>query len=524
MLMAFLMELRYSKEEILEAYLNEIYLGQRGAASIAGVEEASRYYFSKKVGQLTLEEAALLAGLIRSPGHYSPVTHPKRSRDRRNLILKKLKEKNLISAEEYEKSRRIAVKMKSKKKQERIAPHFIDYVTRELRENFPLSKLRSEGLKIFTTLDMTQQRAAVTALTTWLDRLEKDRPYLKKKAEEGKFLEGAFIALQPQSGFIRAYVGGRDYQRIQFDHVSGAKRQTGSAFKPFVYLTALDPERQDPPFTLSSMVDDQPLTVKSGGSLWSPKNYDKKFHGKVRLRTALEKSYNVSSVWLGLQIGLDKVVKTAKEAGIESSLKPYPSIVLGSFELSPLELAAAYTIFPNQGTRTKPVAVRQVVTSEGEVLEKKDIEMKRLFDPSAIYLMNRLMMGVINQGTAASSRARGFYGLAAGKTGTTSDYRDAWFVGYTPELLALSWVGYDDNKPTNLSGASGALPIWTEFMKKVTGGKRYSDFPSTDEIVIVAVDKKTGLLPHRLCATPMDEYFIEGTEPKVDCYKGRKEK
>ncbi len=304
---------------------------------------------------------------------------------------------------------------------------------------------------------------------------------------------------------------------MQFDHISDARRQPGSAFKPFVFLTALDPSRRDQPYTLSSLIDDDPFEVRAGGKNWKPQNYDKKNHGMVRLREALERSYNVATSRLALEVGLDQVIYTARQAGIKSPLEAYPSLALGSFEVTPLELVSAYTIFPNQGVRTQPVAIRQVVTKEGEVLEKKSFKMKRIISEDVIYLMNRLLAGVLDRGTARSARARGFNKVAAGKTGTTSDYRDAWFVGYTPDLLALAWVGYDDNEPTKRSGSSGALPIWTAFMKQATQGRHYRDFTATPNIIVVEVDKQNGLLSKRSCGDSFDEYFIEETEPKQFC-------
>ncbi len=517
MLMALMMEFRYSKDEILGAYLNEIYLGQRGPASIAGVAEASRYYFSKEVAQLSLAECATIAGMIRLPGHYNPILNPKSAKERRNFVLKRLLEEELILPQEHKEAIRAPMPKRPHEKIKVGAPHFIDFIQRRLRENFPANVLRSEGLKIFSTLDMNLQRAAERAMVDRLKRLETDYASLKKRAAQGQRLEGAFVALQPQTGYIRAYVGGRNYQKVQFDHVSDARRQPGSAFKPFVYLTALDPTRRDAPYTLSSLLDDEAFEVRAGGKMWSPKNYDKKFHGRVPLRRALEKSYNVATARLALGIGLEHVIYTARQAGITSPLKEFPALSLGAFEVTPLELVEAYTIFPNQGVKTEPVAIRQVVTPEGEVLEKKDFKMKKVFSEDVIYLMNQLLKGVVDRGTAASARARGLTVTAAGKTGTTSDYRDAWFVGYTPELLALSWVGYDNNRPTGLSGSSGALPIWTQFMKKATAGKHYPDFTATPRILVVAIDPETGLLAKRRCGSAIDEYFIEGTEPDRYC-------
>lgn len=516
-LMAVMMELRYSKQDILQAYLNEIYLGQRGAASIAGVAEASQYYFSKDVRQLSVAECALLAGMIRSPGYYSPFAHFKRAKQRRDFVLKKLLDHKEILPQEYAAAVKEPLPKQRQRTQMTRAPYFVDFVQKRLQANFPADKLRSEGLRIFTTLDMNYQRAAEKAVHSWLNKLEQDYPYLKKRAAAGDFLDASLVALQPQTGYVRAYVGGRNYQRSQFDHISDAHRQPGSAFKPFVFLTALDAIDRDTPYTLSTLIDDDAFEVKAGGQTWAPLNYDKENHGRVRLRTALEKSYNVATARLALDIGLDHVIETARQAGIQSPMEPYPSLALGAFEVTPLELAAAYSVFPNQGIRTEPVAIRQVVTPDGEVLEKKDFAMKRVFSEDAIYLMNRAMVGVIDEGTGQRARAMGLTGIAAGKTGTTSDYRDAWFVGYTPDLLALAWVGYDNNESTHLSGAAAALPIWTEFMKVATAGKQRRDFRATPRIIVVEVDKATGLRSKEICGESYDEYFIEGTQPTRYC-------
>jgi penicillin-binding protein 1B len=462
-----------------------------------------------------LASSCRTAGLIRSPGNYSPFKNQDRARARRNLVLTRLKENKKISDQEYAEA--IAAELPIQPKNKTTgAPYFIEFVKAELKNNFSEDILTTEGLRIFTTLEMNHQRAAETAVKAWLDRLEKDFPKLKANAEKGLQLQGALVAVQPGTGFILAYVAGRDYGKVQFDHLRQAKRQPGSTFKPFVYLTALN-RAASVAFTPASILKDDALSFDNGGTPWKPENYDHAYHGDVRLRTALEKSYNAATVWLGEQIGFDTVVETAEKAGITSELKAYPSLVLGAFEVTPMELAMAYSVFPGQGVKAEPIAIRRVVTPDGEILEKKSVGLKPVFDADVIYLMNRLLMGVVDNGTAASIRSRGFKTLAAGKTGTTSDARDSWFVGYTPEILALSWVGYDDNSQTGLSGASGALPIWTEFMKKAATGRKYEDFQPTSNIVIVTIDAETGLLWEPSCGAPISEYFIEGTEPFEYC-------
>lgn len=520
MLMAILLEVRYSKEEILEAYLNEIYFGQRGPVSITGVEEASKHYFGKGVSHLELAESALLAGLIRLPGEYSPFRNMKKAVERRDLVLRQMLDQGMISEAEHAAATKKKVILPQGTSEHRgHGLHFIDFVQRELKENYPPEILQSEGLRIFTTLDLETQEIAEAAVQKRLEDLETSRPKQKKLKEEGKTLEAAFLALQPQTGAIRAFVGGRDFGESQFDRVVDAHRQPGSAFKPFVYLTALKAgeEGSGESWTLASTIEDSRFTTKLGGKSWTPENYDKKEHGTVTLREALENSYNISTAKLAIDVGLEKVVATARAAGIESPLQPYPSLALGAFEVTPLELARAYTIFPNQGTRTEPVAIMNVVTRDGEVLEKKGYKMKKVTSPEMAYLVTSALKGVFDRGTAASARKMGFTGLAAGKTGTTSDYKDSWFVGYTPDVLALAWVGYDDNTPSGLSGSSGALPVWVEFMKRLNPpGASKPDFPATENILLVKVTRN-GKLYKDDCGEPFEEAFLKGTVPESYC-------
>jgi penicillin-binding protein 1B len=522
MLMAVILELRYSKDEILEAYFNEIYFGQRGPVSVTGVEEASKLYFGKDASHLELPECALLAGMIRAPGEYSPFRNMSKAVERRNLVLKMMRGQGKIDEDAYQAARKQKIFLPEAPTKVFGAPFFVDFVRAELKENYPEDVLKSEGMRIFTTLDLEAQEIAEAAVKKRLEELESTRPKLKKMIEEGKLLEAALIAVQPQTGAVKAFVGGRDYEISQFDRVRDAHRQPGSAFKPFVYATALQTGEDssvasDKIWTLASTIDDTSFSVKVGGKQWSPDNYDKQEHGPVTLRQALENSYNIATAKLALSIGLDKVIALAKAAGIESDLEPYPSLALGAFEVTPLELVRAYTVFPNQGTRTEPLAITNVVTRDGVVLEKRGFKMAKVISPEVAYLVNSALKGVLEEGTASGARKMGFTGLAAGKTGTTSDYKDSWFVGYTPDLLALAWVGYDDNTPSGLSGASGALPIWVDFMKGVNPpGASKVDFPGTDNILLVKVSK-TGKLYEESCGEPIEEAFLKDTVPTEKC-------
>lgn len=514
-LLAMILEKRHTKAEILEAYLNEIYLGQRGRSSVMGVGEAAKLYFAKNVDQLTIAESAQLAGMIRSPSEYSPFRNKDRARARRDFVLDKMYDADLISAAERAAAKAEPINAPERSVNVVKAPFFIDFVKQQISEFYPSDVLTSEGLKIFTTLDMTSQLEAEGAVVGGLQKLETTFANVLPKEQKAP-LEAALVAIQPQTGFIRALVGGRSFEKNQFNHVTQAKRQPGSTFKPFVFLTAFDPKRSSQPFAPSSYIDDKAFTVKSGGEDWTPKNYDKKEHGRVTLRKVLEDSYNIATAGLAIQVGLDNVVQTARDVGIKSDLLAVPSLALGSFEVTPLELASAYTVFPNGGVRAEPISIINIVDKSGKVLERRSIEMKRVFASGPVYLTVDSMKGVLDRGTGASARSLGFRAIAAGKTGTTSDYRDAWFVGFTPQFLSLVWVGYDDNSQINMSGGRAALPIWTEFMKAAVGDSN-EDFTSPKDVVLVKIDPLSGQIATKNCPEPVFAPFVEGAEPNEPC-------
>ncbi len=515
MLIAYRIEQTHTKGEILEAYLNEIYLGQRGSTSVSGVEEASRLYFAKDVAQLTIGECALLAGMIRSPSLYNPITHPDKARERRDFVLSRMMDEGLITKEQYAEAKAEKIVTPNVKARVATAPYFIDFVKRQLKDLYPPEVLQTEGLRIFTTLDMFMQLAAEQAVTVEMTQVEKDNANILPKDHQGP-LEACLVAVQPSTGYLRALVGGRDYSTAQFDHCTQAMRQPGSTFKPFVYLTALDPRRSSKVFTASSILDDKSFEVESGGKMWRPNNYDKKERGPVTLFYALENSLNIPTAKLAIEAGLGNVVATARDAGITSALDPVPALALGAFEVAPIEMAGAYTIFANGGIRAEPLSIMSVVTKEGEILQKKALRMKRQFDAAPVYITTNIMKGVIDRGTGAGVRARGFIPPAAGKTGTTSSYRDAWFVGFTPGLLALVWVGYDDNAEMKMSGGRAALPVWAKFMNSADPDGD-GDFSSPSGLILVNVDSRTGGLANFSCPTGVVEAYIEGTEPVKTC-------
>lgn len=514
-LLAMILERRHTKAEILEAYLNEIYLGQRGRTSVMGVGEAAKLYFAKNIDQLALGDCALLAGLIKSPSEYSPFKNKEKARARRDFILDKMYDEELITARELADAKAELISPPERQIQVVKAPYFIDFVKQQISDLYPAEILTSEGLRIFTTIDMTAQLAAEVAVTEGLAKLEKTYASSLPKDHIDP-LQASLVAMQPQTGYIRALVGGRGYDSNQYNHITQARRQPGSTFKPFTYLTAFDPKRSNKIFAPSSYIEDKSFTVEAGGENWSPVNYDKKEHGRVTLRQALEDSYNIATAKLGIETGLDNIVKTARDIGITSDLLAVPSLSLGAFEVTPMELAAAYTIFPNGGVRAEPISIINIADKDGQVLEKRSIEMRRVFDAGPVYLTVNVMKGVLDRGTAAAARALGFRGIGAGKTGTTSDYRDAWFAGFTPSLLALTWVGYDDNAQINMSGSRAALPIWTEFIKTYVGDSQ-EDFASPKDVILVKIDPESGQLATKNCPETSFEPFVEGGEPEQSC-------
>lgn len=514
-LMALALERRHTKGEILEAYLNEIYLGQRGQSSVSGFGEAARLYFGKNIDQLAVDECALLAGMIRAPHRYSPFHQPLPAVARRDFVLARLHAARLIDERVYQEARATKIITPKRAKRTVNAPYFIDFVKQQLLLLYPDTQLSAEGLRIFTTLDMTSQRIAEDAVSTGLAELEKKYAHILPTNHTAP-LQGALVSIHPQTGYIRSLVGGRSYKDTKFNRITQALRQPGSIFKPFVYLTAFDPDRADILYAPSSYVHDISFTTEAGGTAWTPKNYDKKEHGPVTAREALTHSYNIATARIAMDAGLPAVVQTARDAGITGALLPVPAIALGAFEVTPLEMASAYTIFANNGIRAEPLSIMHVVDKNGKVLERRSIAMKRTFAPGPVYLVTHVLKDVLDRGTAASARTLGFSGVAAGKTGTTSSYRDAWFVGFTPDTLALTWVGYDDNTTTNMSGGRAALPIWTDFMKRTVGNPR-QDFPVPKGIVLVSIDPASGKASTPRCGVAFFEPFVEGGEPQESC-------
>jgi penicillin-binding protein 1B len=513
-LMAVLLEMRATKPEILEAYLNEIYLGQNGAVQILGVEQASQLYFGKHVTYLTLPEAATLAGIIPSPNVLSPLRYPERARARRDIILGLMRDQGKITPEEYAAAVSSPFTVARFPKTSRSAPFFVDLVMKQLRETYPETQLKTEGLRIFTTLDMIMQRSAEQALESGAVDLAKRYSWIRKSPVP---LEGVMLTIQPGTGYVKALVGGRNYSKTQFNRAIQARRQPGSLFKPFVYVTAMDPTLGEQALTAATVLDDSPITVRTGNAVWQPHNYDNQFHGPVTVRTALAHSYNIPAVRAAIRAGIPNVVKEASAIGIESRLEPYPSISLGSFEVTPLEIAFAYSAFANLGVKAEPISILAVATRDGKLLESREVKMKRVAPASLCYVMNDILKDVLNYGTGSKARQLGFARPFAGKSGTTSDYRDAWFIGYSPRILSLVWIGFDDGHSVRLAGGDACVPIWTQHMNRIAGLIPDVDWKRPEDVVEREVDPLSGMLATPYCPQTKSEIFVEGTEPTSVC-------
>jgi penicillin-binding protein 1B len=507
LIMAILLELHYGKEEILETYLNEIYLGQDRDRAIHGVGLAAQFYFNKEVRYLTPAESALLVGMVRGPGVYDPRRNATRALERRNLVLHEARDQGFLSLEQYTVARGSPLGVVSKAASGTSPyPAFVQLVHRQLRRDYDDKDLRSEGLRIFTSLDPRVQAAAERALATRLAQYDRDRRF----GPPG--LEGAVVVTDPQSGEIQALVAGRDARYRGFNRAVDAGRPVGSLLKPAIYLTALsDPAR----YTLVTPIDDGPFVWKSRGAPdWEPQNYDKKFHGMVPLRTALAQSYNAATARLGTEIGVDKVLDNVRRLGVERPLRPYASTLLGAAEMSPLEVAQMYQTIASGGFRTPLRAIREVTTQEGKPLARYPLKVEQAFPPEPVYLIAAAMQGVVREGTAQSMKNFLPAEIAvAGKTGTTDEQRDAWFAGFTGDRLAVVWVGYDDNRAGHLSGAASALPIWGDMMAALA--PEPLALPRPDNIETVLIDPQSGLRADMTCAGAVELPFANGSAPSA---------
>ncbi len=507
--LAMLLELRHTKDEILEAYLNEIYLGQNGALAIHGVERAAQHFFGKRVQDLTLPEAALIAGLIPAPNRYSPLRHPERARERRDRVLRAMAEQGRISEAERDEAAATPLALRSRPSPTPPGAHFVQRVTRQLEERLGAVALEERGLSIFTTLDAGFQRAAESAVRRGLAALGKRSPRLRGA-------EAALVALDPQQGDVLAWVGGRDFARSPFDRAGSARRQPGSLMKPLVAASALSRRDNDHVLTLGTILADEPLEVAAEEGPWRPANADGRYRGPVTLRRALEQSLNVPFARLGLEVGLVRVVETARRFGIEGPLRPVPAVSLGTFEVTPLEITAAYAVFAAGGERATPRTTLAVMRSNGRLRGGEKADRERVLEEAESYLVASALRGVVERGTARNLRNLGVDAPVAGKTGTSDGARDAWFVGFTPDLVVGVWVGLDDGARLGLGGAEAALPIFAAFAKGALARALPRELPVPDRLDVVAIDPNTGLRAGRGCPG-YDELFLPGTAPKKRC-------
>ena len=504
-LMAVVLETRYTKDEILEAYVNEIFLGQDGNRAIHGFGLASQFYFNKPVAELSLPETALLIGMIKGPSYYNPLRYPERAVQRRNLVLDVLVDQGVVDAAQAQQAKQVPLEVVGRSSPSRSSyPAFIDLVKRQLKRDYREEDLVTEGLRIFTTLDPWAQRQAEAALANRLDELESSR------GMTAGTLNGAVVVVTPQDGEVLALAGGRDADYAGFNRALDAMRPIGSLVKPAVYLTALQqPER----YALTTLLNDSALSLKAGdGSTWRPQNYDKTEHGAVPLRIALAKSYNLATVRLGLDVGVDSVIDTLRALGVSEPMDPYPSIFLGALALSPLEVAQVYQTFASAGFRSPLRSIREVLDLSGKPLQRYPLTVRKAGQAAPFYLVNKAMQSVVAEGTAsyAGSALPGL-GLA-GKTGTTDNLRDSWFAGFSGDLVGVVWVGRDDNKPSKLSGSSGALRVWVDMMKGINPSPLTLTPP--ENIQEIAIDPASGLLAGAGCASAVTTPFVRGYTPK----------
>jgi penicillin-binding protein 1B len=514
------LERRFTKQQIFELYANEIYLGNRGSFAIHGFAEGSMAYFNKDIRNLSLGEAAFLAGLIRSPNRYSTAErHPERAAEARDRVLAQMVENGYATSAEAQEAKHAPLRIVSGGLSNSDAPYFVDMIKDDLLDRFSENDLLSDSLRVYTTLDPQLQRAATEAVSLGVTSLDQQlaRRYARweKQGQPPVRAQVAMVVLDPRTGGIRALIGGRNYGESQLNRAQ-AHRQPGSVFKPFVYAAAFDNtvEGLTPVVTPATTVVDEPTVFDFDGQEYTPNNYGQNFRGTVSLRDALTYSLNVATVKVAELVGYQRVVETAKQIGVDAKIQATPALALGAYEMTPIDVAAAYTVFANGGTRAEPLFIDRVVNAGGATLLHNAVRTRPALDPRVAYQVTNILQDVINHGTGASVRSRGFAGPAAGKTGTS---RDGWFAGFTSNLVCIVWVGFDDNRDLNLSGAVAAAPIWAEFMKRATALPAYNDlqdFSPPEGVTELQIDPETMQLATPMCPVTRTEVFINGTEPE----------
>ncbi len=514
--LTFLLEARFSKQQLFEYYANEVYLGQKGTFSIHGFGEAARDYFGKEVSQLTLPEAALLAGTIQRPSYFNPFRWPDRAIARRQIVLTLMRQNGYIDAAQFSAAAAAPLRLAPASSESRDAPYFLDLVNTELPAQIQDHDIHMAH-RIYTSLDLNLQREAANAVAFGMKLVDAQVRRAKRAPTADKAVpQVALIALDISTGAIKALIGGRDYNASQLNHVL-AKRQPGSVFKPFDYAAAMTPVTGKPAVTAATLIQDEPTTFTYQNQSYSPSNFRDQFHGTVTVRAALAESLNIPAVKVAELAGYDAVANLARGAGLDVPASATPAMALGAYETTPLDIAGAYTLFARQGIEIKPNWIARIRDRSGAVVFDIHPEEHKVLDPRVAYLITNLMEEVLRTGTGAGVRAQGFTLPAAGKTGTS---RDGWFAGFTSKLLCVVWVGYDDNRELNLEGAKSALPIWTEFMKRAHGYPEYSDaheFVEPAGMVHASIDPQSGQLATELCPNVRSEVFIAGTTPTQPC-------
>lgn len=502
-----MIELRLSKDEILEAYLNEVYLGHREGREVRGLGEAARVYFGKTAKDLTVAEVALIAGMIRAPNRDNPDERSKIAKQRRDAVLGVMADKKWITADQQQRATVADAEFRPGPRRTRPHPFLIAAIRQEFIERLGERRLRSGGVRIHTAVDQGMQDAAERAVQVATQRLRAGHSWLRRR----KPLQGAILSVEPSSGGIRALVGGSNFRTSQFDRTRRMKRQPGSAAKPFTYAAAIEGRRITP----SSIIDDAPVEITlARNNVWKPKNYDQQFRGQVTVREAFEKSLNVPAVRVASIVGVGKVQDVLHNAGIEGDLSNTPAIALGVDDVSMRELVKAYSIFPNLGKSAEPYLIDRVDSRGGDAIYEHEVERRDALDPAVAYVMHSLMRGVVIRGTAARLNQYGL-GYVAGKTGTTNNYRDAWFIGYVPDLLTAVWVGFDDGTPLRISSGEAAVPMWAEYMRRAPHSK--SEIAPPEGVSAVEVEAASGRVWHAGCGPSVVEVFLFGTEPAEPC-------
>jgi penicillin-binding protein 1B len=507
---------RATKDEVLEMYLNAVPLGQRGSFAVVGVSEAARLFFGKDVSNVSLAEAATIAGVIQQPSALSPFTNPDKCRERRNVVLHAMADSGSITEQQADRASQEPLSV-VQRALEAEAPYFVDYIGQTLTDDYPgLTTTTNQPVDVYTTLDLHLQRLAQDAVRAGLTNVDQ---LLSRRKRRG-LAEAALIAIDPRSGEILAMVGGRSYNQSQYNRAVVSRRQPGSVFKPFVYLTAFEQAADNGSKDVSpaAIVEDTPTSWEFDNQVWTPENYEGEYDGPITYRRALAHSRNVATIKVAEHAGYGHVADLWKKLGVGNPPKPYPSIALGVFEATPLEIATAYTIFPNMGVERPLRNILRITSGTTDLTRKPKGQARTIARPETTFLVTNMMRSVINEGTAAGARAAGFTPDAAGKTGTTNDLHDAWFAGFTPELLTVVWVGFDDGKQTlGLSGAQAALPIWTQFMSRALAGRNSVPFEAPEGLSFVVIDGDTGKLATPNCPKVITESFLPGTEPTELC-------